>query len=385
MLSAANALQNYRDTIVERWVRAVREQLANGDEYDSELRDHIPFFIDAMIEMLHDESQGKRKENLERYNTVGREHGNQRYRLGFDLKTLVQEYGLLRDIILDIMEEAPANVSPHEVRLLTNFTFTAIADAVDEHARQEQQQKQDTQAAEIATLNERNAFEKYLNGIVSHDLRNPLGAIIMTANACMRRGIDDKRANESIRRMEQAAKRALRLVENLLDFTQTRLGGALPMVRKNVSLGDIVQQTIEEIMQARPDAKFETHASGGLRGDWDADRLVQVIQNLATNALAYGTPSVPVRIEINGDDDMVRLTVKNVGKPISSDRLAFIFQPMQRATSESHAKQNLGLGLYIVWHVVAAHGGKTEVTSTHKAGTAFTVHLPRHADLTLQA
>ncbi len=385
MLSATNALQNHRDAIVERWISAVREQLANGGEYDSELRDHIPFFIEAMIEMLHDESQGVRKEKLEGYDTVGREHGSQRYRIGFSLKTLVKEYGLLRDIILDIMEETPANITPHEVRLLTNFTFTAIADAVDEHARQEQQQKQDAQAAEIAALNERNAFEKYLNGIVSHDLRNPLAAIIMTANACERRGSGDQRTTDGIQRMEKAAKRALRLVENLLDFTQTRLGGALPVDRKNVSLGDIVRQTVEEIMQAHPDAKFETHSSGDVRGDWDADRLAQVVQNLAANALAYGDPSVPVRLEIDSDDGVVRLTVKNLGNPISSDRLAFIFQPMQRATCERHAKQNLGLGLYIVWHVVAAHGGITEVTSTREAGTAFTVYLPRHADVILEA
>ncbi len=380
MSSIAEVLQTNRDAIVERWIRAVREQLADGHEHESELRNHIPFFMDAMIQMLDDSTEGTRKQDVERYDTVGREHGSQRYRLGFDLKTLVKEYGLLRDIILDFTEEARAKVRPQDIRLLTHFTFTAIADAVDEHARQEQKQKHDAQAAEIAALNERHAFEKYLNGIVSHDLRNPLSAIIMTAQSYMRRDSGDKRAAASISRMEQAAQRALRMVENLLDFTQTRLGNALPITRQKVALDAIVQQTTEEIVQAHPDAHFQLHALGDVLGDWDADRLAQVVQNLAGNALAYGAPAAPVCIDMVGDDQAVHLMVRNTGDPISSERLALIFQPMQRATSAVHAKQNLGLGLYIVWHIVAAHGGTTEVKSSREAGTTFTVHLPRHAD-----
>ena len=379
MPSVTTVLQSKRDAIVERWIQAVRNELADGSEYDFELRNHIPFFIDAMIQMLHDEAEGIRKKELGNYDTVGRDHGSQRYRLGFDLKALVKEYGLLRDIMLDIAVETQANISPQELRLLTNFTFAAIADAVEEHARQEQQEKHDAQAAEISALNERNAFEKYLSGIVSHDLRNPLSAIIMTTGAHLRRNKDDKHATTGFARIEQAAKRALGMVENLLDFTQTRLGNELPILRKNVCLHDVVRKTIEEIVQAHPDANFDTHVRGDVRGDWDADRLAQVVQNLAINAYVYGARSDPIRIAIVGTTEDVRLRVNNMGHPISSEHLACIFNPMQRATSDATAKQSIGLGLYIVWHIVAAHGGSTEVTSTSEAGTTFTIHLPRHA------
>ncbi|HYO57500.1 hypothetical protein [Archangium sp.] len=75
-------------------------------------------------------------------NHVGREHGRQRFRLGFDVGALVREYGVLRGCILDLVEESGCPVSLPEVRVLTDFIATAIAEGVAEHERQAKRAQQ---------------------------------------------------------------------------------------------------------------------------------------------------------------------------------------------------------------------------------------------------
>ena len=117
---------------------------------------------------------------------------------------------------------------------------------------------------------------------------------------------------------------------------------------------------------------------GDTNGTWDADRIVQVVSNLVTNALKYSSPGTPVAVRAEGLDDMVELTVHNECPPIPPERFGRLFEPLQRASDQIDRKtRSVGLGLYIVDAIVRAHGGTVGVVSTAETGTMFTVRLPR--------
>ncbi|RKH55454.1 ATP-binding protein [Corallococcus aberystwythensis] len=229
-----------------------------------------------------------------------------------------------------------------------------------------------------AQQQQRADFEQQLIGIVSHDLRNPVSAILLGAASLMRREELDERSTKAVSRIQSAAERAHRMIRDLLDFTQARLGGGLRIQRRASDLHEIVDGVLEEIEATHPDRELHRRRSGSGLGEWDPDRLGQLAQNLVTNALKYSPRDTAVVVETHGGPDAVTLSIHNAGAPIPEDRLGRLFQPLQRASGEvDHSTRSIGLGLYIVKQLVEAHGGTITVASTAEAGTTFTVRLPR--------
>ncbi|WP_158625256.1 PAS domain-containing protein [Corallococcus terminator] len=223
-------------------------------------------------------------------------------------------------------------------------------------------------------------FEQHLIGIVSHDLRNPLSAIQLGVSAMARREDLDERSRKSVTRIQNAAERATRMVKDLLDFTQARLGGGIRIERRPTDLHELARSVVDEVEAAYPHRELRVVRSGEGRGQWDPDRLSQVVQNLITNALKYSPEDTPVRVATRAEGDAVVLSVHNQGAPIPPERLGVLFQPLQRGTADiDKAGRSVGLGLYIVQSIVDAHGGHIDVQSTAEAGTTFTVRLPRSA------
>jgi signal transduction histidine kinase len=221
-------------------------------------------------------------------------------------------------------------------------------------------------------------FEQQLIGIVSHDLRNPLYAIQMTAAALGRREELDERVARSVLRINTAAERATRMIRDLLDFTEARLGGGLRIRPQPTDLHALTRHVLEEVEAAYPGRQVKLLQAGDGHGEWDADRLAQVLQNLVTNALKYSPEGTVVKVETHGLDGQVELVVHNEGEPIPREKVAQLFEPMQRASQEvDRASRSVGLGLYIVKQIVDAHGGAVDADLSEGAGMTFTVRLPR--------
>lgn len=126
----AELIEARRPILVERWTVRLRDEIDVEGKTKVELRDDIPTFL---VELVAELQRGQAQPKSE----AAQAHGRQRYRLGFVLDQLVREYGLLRDVIFDLVEEAGLTVSLAEMRVLTNIISTAIAEAVTEHARQQ--------------------------------------------------------------------------------------------------------------------------------------------------------------------------------------------------------------------------------------------------------
>jgi PAS domain S-box-containing protein len=224
----------------------------------------------------------------------------------------------------------------------------------------------------------RASFEQQLVGIASHDLRSPLQAILLSAQALLRNEALDARTTRGVVRIQTSAERALRLVRDLLDFTHARLGGGIPVQRRALELHALVRGVVEELEAAYPERVLRQVHAGDGQGAWDGDRLAQLVENLVSNALKYSPEDSAVEVRTRGEADAVVLEVHNAGEPIAPALLPRIFEPLQRATTAADGQsRSVGLGLYIVKHLAEAHGGRIAVRSTQEAGTTFTVWLPR--------
>lgn len=220
-------------------------------------------------------------------------------------------------------------------------------------------------------------FEEQLVGIVSHDLRNPIAAMLMGAQLLETRlpaGSPAARANE---RILSSGRRATRLIRDLLDFTQARVSGGIPVERREANLHDICRQAVEEVALSHSERRIELAFDGDGAGRWDADRIAQVVGNLVRNALSYSTPGtvVIVRSLIRAGDAVIE--VRNVGAPIPAEVLLTLFQPFKRGERKHDSDRSIGLGLYIVAEIVRGHGGSVAVSSSEAEGTTFRVVLPR--------
>jgi signal transduction histidine kinase len=258
-----------------------------------------------------------------------------------------------------------------DLRLLEELANKAALSI--ENARFFQQQQQDQEE-----LRRRTEFEQQLIGIVSHDLRNPLGAITMAAGLLQASpGLSDRQL-KAAHRIASSCERATRLIRDFLDFTQARLGTGIPLKRRAMDLGEVTRHVVDEVLQAHPERQVQVEPGGDVHGEWDPDRIAQVLTNLVGNALAYSPPDTPVQVRTRGIPGFALLEIHNAGTPISPELLPRLFEPLTRGapTAGQHSR-SIGLGLYIVREIVRGHGGTVEVTSSREQGTTFTVRLPR--------
>ncbi|WNG29970.1 PAS domain-containing protein [Cystobacter fuscus] len=218
-------------------------------------------------------------------------------------------------------------------------------------------------------------FRERLMGIVSHDLRSPLHAITLAAQTLLRRENLSESVLARVRRIVQSGERMSRMITDLLDFTRARMGGGIPLQRRPGELVEWVRTTLEEFDVTHPGRIVFSHGQGPYTGEWDLDRLAQVLSNLVGNALKHGAENTPVAVDLREEEQEIVLVVANQGTPIPESLLPHVFDPFRRAADSS--RQGLGLGLYIAQQLVLAHGGSITASSSPIAGTTFSVRLPR--------
>ncbi|MDB6132508.1 MAG: bphP [Verrucomicrobiales bacterium] len=216
-----------------------------------------------------------------------------------------------------------------------------------------------------------------LLGMLGHDMRSPLNAIVLTAEHLAELNAGEEVSEAALCLINSGA--AMKgLLDDLVDFSRRKLGLGIVIEPAAMDLGELCANELRQHRAAHPGSRTELTLEGNLHGHWDALRLRQVLRNLLSNASAYGDPGEPVRVVVCGDENGVRLEVRNTGTPIEPAAVQDLFEPLRRAVPpEKRANGNgLGLGLYIVREITRAHGGEVEVQSGGTE-TAFSVRLPR--------
>jgi signal transduction histidine kinase len=227
-------------------------------------------------------------------------------------------------------------------------------------------------------LEARSEFDQQLMAIVSHDLRNPINAITVATALLLQRGHLDEQQGRVVARIMSSAERATRLIRDFLDFTQARVSGQIPVTRRPVNLRDIARHAFDEVHLAYADRSATYVHEGEETGDWDGDRVSQLIGNLVGNAFQHSPSDSTVHVVTRGGADEAVIEVRNAGEPIPREQAARLFEPFERGTATGSAQRSIGLGLYISRQIVTAHAGTIDVRSTDEGETVFTVRLPRH-------
>jgi signal transduction histidine kinase len=372
-------IDEHREQILVEWESFARSCAPSSDVMDVDaLRDHADQMLSVIAADLRtyqgahaqsEKSKGHAPDPAAVDLTAAEEHGAGRAGSGFTVEQMVAEFRALRASVIRLWTREQGTLQSVDIEDLTRFN-----EAIDQSL-----------AESVSEFNENieTAKEMFL-AILGHDLRTPLGAIYTSARFML---ASDERGEESHRTLAEviakSALRTTRMVGDLLDFTRSRLGGGIPILRAETNLETVVRDVVEEIRAANPDreVRVETHAV--CRGEWDVDRISQALANLIGNAVEHGAPGTAVLIEIDEAEDVV-IAIRNRGATIPPDRLDGIFNPMKvrgapRQASAHGPSGNLGLGLFIAERIVHAHGGWIGVASSEECGTTFTVHLPHGA------
>jgi signal transduction histidine kinase len=209
-------------------------------------------------------------------------------------------------------------------------------------------------------------------GIIGHDLRNPLAAVIAGAHLLGANALLSSRDRRITERIRSSAERMTRIIDDLLDYARGRLGGGIPIHPAAEDMGALCRQIVDELATAHPSRQLRLEVAGCLDGAWDRERAMQALSNLIGNALAHGRD--PILVTVTEDGGSVEVAITNGGVPIAAVDLAVLFEPFRRGGRSG----GLGLGLYITAEIVRAHGGTIRVTSNDHA-TTFTTLWPRGA------
>ncbi|MGQ0508310.1 MAG: ATP-binding protein [Myxococcaceae bacterium] len=236
--------------------------------------------------------------------------------------------------------------------------------------RREAKEAEETRLAEM----ERTVrFAEMFVGILGHDLRNPLFAINTAASTLLRRSEGLEKVSKPALRILTSAERMRRMIDQLLDFTRARLGSGIPLQRSSTDLVQVCRAVKDEF----EGSAVQLFREGDTKGEWDRDRLAQLLSNLLANALGHGPSGSQVTVKLDGSrPDVVRLEVHNQGV-IPPDLLPVLFEPFRTGDKKLSRSSGLGLGLFITRQIALAHAGSIRVESSESGGTCFIVELPR--------
>jgi signal transduction histidine kinase len=363
-MSLSGFIRDHHEEIISEFAAFAKTLMpAGADMSEAELRDHAEEILTAVVrdigtpqtaEEQSRKSQGRGTANI--MEASGRLHADDRIQHGFTFRSVLAEFRALRATVLRLYEESGAT-DLTEVRRFNEAIDETMTESMDRFAR------------------ETDRFRDQFIGIVSHDLRTPLGAI--TSGAALLAIPEDspERRLRVVARILNSAQRMERMIADLLDLANARLGGSLPLKRQLTNLDQVCDEAMIEIRAAHPAASVRSHMSGDLRGQWDADRVAQVVSNLLANAIQHGG-GTEITISAQEEGNAVTLAVHNGGPPIPQEAMPSLFEPLARGRSEG-ASHSIGLGLFIARVIVTAHGGDITVSSSSDAGTTFTVRLPK--------
>ena len=375
----ADFIEQNTEPILLEWVEFAKSAAPAAGSMDaSALRDHAVEMLKAIVVDLRtpqssdeqaEKSKGKSDGSDGGEDTAAEAHGSGRAVSGFTIGEMVSEYRALRASVIQLWTDAVGSLTRGEdlddLMRFNEAIDQAIAESITRYTEDLDHSK-----------------EMFL-AILGHDLRSPLGAVIMAAQFMLETEELEEPHLTLTTRIVRSSKRMNRMVSDLLDFTRSRLGSGVPVVRAEMNLEKEAENAIDEVRAARTDCTFELAATGDLKGYWDCARISQVLANLLGNAVQHGVPKAIVNVTLRGEPDEVVLQVHNRGRTIPPADLPGLFSPFKRLTGDqapASAASSLGLGLYIAERIVTAHGGKIGVESSDTEGTTFTVHLPRAED-----
>ena len=222
--------------------------------------------------------------------------------------------------------------------------------------------------------------KKELMAIVSHDLRNPIAAVLLGVSTLQRKpDMSEKLRREHLAVIHRAATRANRMIHDLLDADRIE-EGRLPLNQEPLALGPLVEEAVQLLGPLA--AEREVQCAGAAAADLpavhaDRERVLQVLGNLIGNAIRFSLPGGSITVSAAVEDGHICCAVADDGPGIAPAELPRVFDRYwQGAPRQGHAVGGAGLGLAIAKGIVEAHGGRIWVETGKGRGCRFVFTLP---------
>ncbi|HEY4102262.1 MAG TPA: PAS domain S-box protein [Polyangiaceae bacterium] len=256
------------------------------------------------------------------------------------------------------------------------------ARAASEASRQQLLASEEAARLAAQRADESNRVKDEFLATVSHELRNPLNAIIGWATI-LRDSRDSAIQEKGLDAIHRNAMTQARLIDDVLDVSRI-ITGKLRLELKPVNLGAIAAEALD-VVRPSADAK-KIRISVEIEAELplliaDPERMHQVVWNLLSNAIKFSRAHGEVTVRVGHSGSQIELSVTDTGIGIDPEFLPFVFERFRQADASTNRRfGGLGLGLAIVRHIVELHGGEVHVTSPGKnQGTSFSVSLPVRA------
>src|SRR4051812_37852366 len=299
------------EPILSEWETFARTHIPAGEAMDvAALRDHAADILKTAAADLQcrqterersEKSKGEAEAPAGGADTAAQTHGALRAEAGFTLGQMVSEFRALRASVTRLWRAANGAPAHSDFEDLTRFNEAidqALAESLSRYARDLEHSK-----------------EMFL-AILGHDVRTPLGAVMMSATGLLMPPDLSPPHQAAASRILNSGTRIKEIVNDLLDFTRTRLGAGIPLARADVDLGAVGRQVAGEVAAYHSDRDVRFEASGPLRGSWDGGRLSQALSNLVGNAAQHGSPETPISVAVRGAANEVAVAAHNLGPAI---------------------------------------------------------------------
>jgi Signal transduction histidine kinase len=277
-----------REPILGEWEAFARTcSPASGSMNIAALRDHANDMLTAIATDLdtpqdaqeqQDKGEGNAPAAEPSETTAAQAHGAGRAESGFSVDQMVAEFRALRASVIRLWTKALGSFNANNIEDLTRFN-----EAIDQSL---------AESVSRYTQDLDNSKEMFL-AMLGHDLRSPLGAIVMSSRFMLDAG-ELREPNLTLTsRVASSADRMQHMIADLLDFTRSRLGGGIPIERASMSIDKAVHEVVDEITAAHPDRIIKLDARGGGTSEWDCARVTQVLTNIIGNAVEHGDLQAP--------------------------------------------------------------------------------------------
>ncbi|MCA1572135.1 MAG: sensor histidine kinase [Chloroflexi bacterium] len=386
----ARWIEQNREGILAAWGSKVRaDGLIESDRSLShhEFVDHVPLLLAEICRVLGGASLASEHEEIVEDAAL---HGIFRWKQGYDLVELIREMRHLRTTLHDALarfadqEPVPREAERSLVAVVTRVLELAQVGTILSYLGQRDTQNVELQRARVSALTEAVSIKADFLGVLAHELRTPLQAVVGWTKLLRSVRVDDPLHARALRVIEQNTKLLVQLIEDLQDLSRAA-AGELGIRREPLDAREVVGAALDTVAPAAADRRVELRYDrppSPLPVLGDRRRLQQILWNLLSNAVKFSPTGAEVVVEAARAEDGVRITVRDRGTGIDPTFLPHVFDRYRQGGSgDAGPEGGVGLGLSIVRELAGLHGGSVHAESAGRGhGAVFTLVLPLHEE-----
>jgi signal transduction histidine kinase len=364
--------------IIDAWSRrALAEQPKAQRVHHEVLRDGLPAFLYALGRSLAESVEG----HAAAHQWTAKEHGEQRWEAGWSLREVVQDYQILRLVLLDHLDGAlRRSLKLREVMAVGVFLDEAITASISRYIANRdleiERQKDDLRLAD----DRKNEFL----AILSHELRNYLGPIRLSLEL-FNGDADPEMIPQARDIIDRQTRNMTRIVDDLLDVARIAQG-KIKLVKERLDFAALVKESLRIHGALLESKQHQVHALVADEPVWidgDRVRLHQVLTNLLNNAAKYTPSGGTIRVELGASQSgasprQAVFRIQDNGIGIAPEKLAGVFDMFAQVDGNSKLSDGgLGIGLTLARKLVELHGGSVSAASDGVGkGSVFVVSIP---------